>query len=289
MTMFLQLLMTGRVLGAFSALIAVGYTVIYGTVRLLNFAHGDMYMLGAFVALSIVLALPASVVPELALALSIVGTLAAIGVAGFLVRFVLERVDVKNNAFSPIIAAVGISLILQNGALHIWGSRPLAYPLPMAQDFTKPLITLAVCVLMIIAVDLWVSRSRFGMAMRAVGIDHDAVRLMGIRVDYTLYVTFAVFSAIAGITGLMAGSYYGSIQFSMGFLLGLKGFTAAVLGGIGNVRGALLGGFLLGLIEAFGGGYFGTNWTDVVVFTCLIAVLLVKPSGILGETVVERM
>jgi branched-chain amino acid transport system permease protein len=113
--------------------------------------------------------------------------------------------------------------------------------------------------------------------------------LMGIRVDIVLYITFAVFSAIAGITGLLAGTYYGSIQFSMGFVLGLKGFTAAVLGGIGNVRGALLGGFLLGFIEAFGGGIFGTEWTDVVTFSSLIAVLVVRPTGILGETIVERM
>jgi branched-chain amino acid transport system permease protein len=287
--MLQHLLITGLVLGAFYSLIAVGYTVIYGTVRLLNFAHGDMYMLGAFVGLTAILALPGLTIPQLAIPFAILATLLVIGFLGFAVRFVLERIDSKNNIFSPIIAAVGISLILQNSALHIWGTKPLAFPIQMAQEFNKPLITLAVCVVMIIAVDLWVSRSRFGMAMRAVGIDHNAVRLMGIRVDVTLYITFAVFSAIAGITGLLAGTYYGSIQFSMGFILGLKGFTAAVLGGIGNVRGALLGGFLLGIIEAFAGGFFGTNWTDVISFSCLIFVLTLKPTGILGETVVERM
>jgi branched-chain amino acid transport system permease protein len=287
--MLQHLLITGLVLGAFYSLIAVGYTVIYGTVRLLNFAHGDMYMLGAFVGLTAIIAWPGLAIPQLAIPFAILATLLVIGFLGFMVRFVLERIDSKNNIFSPIIAAVGISLILQNSALHIWGTKPLAFPIQMAQEFTKPLITLAVCVVMILAVDLWVSRSRFGMAMRAVGIDHNAVRLMGIRVDVTLYITFAVFSAIAGITGLLAGTYYGSIQFSMGFILGLKGFTAAVLGGIGNVRGAMLGGFLLGIIEAFGGGFFGTNWTDVISFTCLILVLTLKPTGILGETVVERM
>jgi branched-chain amino acid transport system permease protein len=287
--MLQHLLITGLVLGAFYALIAVGYTVIYGTVRLLNFAHGDMYMLGAFVGLTAIIALPGLAIPQIAIPFAILATLLVIGFLGFLVRFVLERVDSKNDAFSPIIAAVGISLILQNSALHIWGTKPLAFPIQMTHDLSKPLITLAVCLIMILAVDLWVSRSRFGMAMRAVGIDHNAVRLMGIRVDVTLYITFAVFSAIAGVTGLLAGTYYGSIQFSMGFLLGIKGFTAAVLGGIGNVRGALLGGFLLGIIEAFGGGYFGTNWTDVISFSCLILVLTLKPTGILGETVVERM
>jgi branched-chain amino acid transport system permease protein len=287
--MLQHLLITGLVLGAFYALIAVGYTVIYGTVRLLNFAHGDMYMLGAFIGLTAIVALPGLAIPQLSIPFAILATLLLIGFLGFLVRFVLERINSKNDAFSPIIAAVGISLILQNSALHIWGTKPLAFPIQMAHDFTKPLITLAVCVVMIAAVDLWVSRSRFGMAMRAVGIDHNAVRLMGVRVDVTLYITFAVFSAIAGVTGLLAGTYYGSIQFSMGFILGIKGFTAAVLGGIGNVRGALLGGFLLGLIEAFGGGFFGTNWTDVISFSCLILILTLKPTGILGETVVERM
>jgi branched-chain amino acid transport system permease protein len=287
--MIVQLIITGLVLGAFYALIAVGYTVIYGTVRLINLAHGDMYMLGAFVGLTVISVLPASTAPVLALGSSVLGTVAAIGLVGFIVRFVLERVDVKNNAFSPIISAVGISLVLENGARQIWGTRPVAFPMQLAHDFTKPFITLGICIALIAAVDVWVSKSRFGMAMRAVGIDHTAVRLMGIRVDVTLYITFAVFSAIAGVTGVLAGSYYGSIHFSMGFLLGLKGFTAAVLGGIGNVRGALLGGLLLGLIEAIGGGYFGTSWTDVIAFGCLIAVLVVKPTGILGETVVERM
>jgi branched-chain amino acid transport system permease protein len=287
--MLLQLCITGLVLGAFYALIAVGYTVIYGTVRLLNFAHGDMYMLGAFVGLTVLMMAPGAPASILPIVAGITATVAAIAFAGCIVRVVLERIDSKNDVFSPIIAAVGISLVFENSALHIWGTKPLAFPVQLEQDFTKPLITLAVALLMILAVDLWVSRSRFGMAMRAVGIDHNAVRLMGIRVDRVLYVTFAVFSAIAGVTGFLAGAYYGSIQFSMGFLLGLKGFTAAVLGGIGNVRGALLGGFLLGMIEAFGGGEFGTNWTDVIVFSCLIFVLIVKPTGILGETVVERM
>jgi branched-chain amino acid transport system permease protein len=281
--------MTGLVLGAFYALIAVGYTVIYGTVRLLNFAHGDMYMLGAFVGLTTIVAIVGVMPTSLAMVGAIIGVCIVVGFLGFAVRFILERLDSKNDAFSPIIAAVGISLILQNSALHIWGTKPLAFPIQMAHDLSKPLTTLGICLFMIVVVDFWVSRSRFGMAMRAVGIDHNAVRLMGIRVDVVLYVTFAVFSAIAGLTGLLAGAYYGSIQFSMGFLLGLKGFTAAVLGGIGNVRGALLGGFLLGLIEAFGGGYFGTNWTDVISFSCLILVLTLKPTGILGETVVERM
>ncbi len=287
--MLIELLITGLVLGSFYALIGVGYTVIYGTVRLLNLAHGDMYMLGAFVSFSIVALVGGPHNLVTAVIGSIIGTVVAVGLVGFLVRLVLERVDVKSNSFSPMITAVGVSLVLENSALHLWGTSPIGFPIQIPATPAKPFIALALCVALIFVVDIWVSRSRFGMAMRAVGVDHQAVRMMGIRVDFVLYVTFAVFSAIAGITGLLAATYYGSIHFAMGFLLGLKGFTAAVLGGIGNVRGALLGGVLLGLIEAAGGGIFGTSWTDVVVFVCLIAILLVKPSGILGETVVERM
>jgi branched-chain amino acid transport system permease protein len=287
--MLLQLCLIGAVLGAFYALIGVGYTVIYGTVRLINFAHGDMYTLGAFFGFTILSSLSAPTTLALSILASIAGTIIATAFAGFAVRWVLERVDAKHSSFSPIIAAIGISIVIQNSVLHLWGSRPVAYPVQMAQNFVKPLITLLVCIVLILIVDVWVSRSKFGAAMRAVGSDHVAVRLMGIRVDIVLYITFAVFSAIAGITGLLAGTYYGSIQFSMGFVLGLKGFTAAVLGGIGNVRGALLGGFLLGFIEAFGGGIFGTEWTDVVTFSSLILVLVARPTGILGETIVERM
>ncbi|MGE0284378.1 MAG: branched-chain amino acid ABC transporter permease, partial [Rhizobiaceae bacterium] len=209
--MLTQLLLTGLVLGAFYALIAVGYTVIYGTVRLLNFAHGDMYMLGAFVGLSVLLFLASATISPLAIIAGISGTVAAVAFAGFLVRIILERVDAKADAFSPIITAVGISLVLQNSALHIWGTKPLAFPTQLPHDFTKPLIALGICFVMILLVDWWISKSRFGMAMRAVGIDHNAVRLMGIRVDVVLYVTFATFSAIAGVTGFLAGTYYGSI------------------------------------------------------------------------------
>jgi branched-chain amino acid transport system permease protein len=216
--MLLQLCITGLVLGAFYALIAVGYTVIYGTVRLLNFAHGDMYMLGAFVGFTALMMVPGSPASILPIVAGITATVAAIAFAGYVVRVVLERIDSKNDVFSPIIASVGISLVFQNSALHIWGTKPLAFPVQLEQDFTKPLITLAVALLMILAVDLWVSRSRFGMAMRAVGIDHNAVRLMGIRVDRVLYVTFAVFSVsldflpalITAPSSSRWGSFWGS-------------------------------------------------------------------------------
>ncbi|MDB5363672.1 MAG: transporter permease [Rhodospirillales bacterium] len=281
-------MLIGLVLGSFYALIAAGYTVIYGTVRLINFAHGDVYMIGAFVgALGFGFLSPLGVGP--ALVMSVLGTLLATAIVGFLIRLLLARLDSAPGSFSPIIAAVGISLVLENGAFHLWGSAPAAFPLVMPADGRKIALTLAAGIAVLLATDYWIARTKFGIAMRAVGSDHGATRLMGIRVEYVLYVTFAVFSAIAGLTGYLAGSYYGSIQFSMGFALGLKGFTAAVLGGMGNVRGALVGGLVLGFVEAFGGGWLGTEWTDVIAFSFLIAVLTLRPSGLLGETVVQRM
>lgn len=287
--MWLHLALTGAVLGSFYALIAVGYTVIYGTVRLINVAHGGVYMLGAFIGFMCV----GKLVPADNLALGVIGgsagTIAATALVGYIIRWLLARLDSKAGTFSPIIAAVGISLVIENGALQLWGSAPVAFPLQLPENLTKVFATFGLCLVLLLSTEIWVRVTRFGAAMRAVGIDHGAVRLMGIRVENVLYVTFAVFSAIAGITGFLAGSYYGAIQFSMGFALGLKGFTAAVLGGVGNIRGALVGGWLLGLVEAFGGGWLGTQWTDVIAFAFLILVLVLKPSGILGETVVERM
>jgi branched-chain amino acid transport system permease protein len=285
----LQLALTGAVLGCFYALIALGYTVIYGTIRLINFAHGDVYMLGGFIGFTILgLIIPTSGVTVRVVA-SVAGTIAATGLVGYIIRWLLARLKARSGSFSPIIAAVGVSLVIQNGVLHVWGSAALVYPVQLPPDLSRFIVTLVICCLLLFAAELWIGKTKFGAAMRAVGIDHGAVRLMGISVDRVLYITFVAFSAIAGVTGYLAGSYYGVIEFLMGFELGLKGFTAAVLGGIGNVRGALVGGFVLGMVESFGGGWLGTQWTSVIAFSVLIALLILKPTGILGETVVERM
>ena len=283
------MLLTGAIIGSFYALMACGYTVIYGTVRLINFAHGDVYMLGAFIGAALLgLRLPAAQ-PITAVALSVSGTILAAGLIGYLIRWIFSRVKSRKTSFSPMIAGVGISLVIENGVLHAWGSNAIRFPAQLPDNFQKIVLTLGLSIALLIATELWVEKTKFGAAMRAVGIDHDAVRLMGISVERVIFIVFIAFSAIAGLTGYLAGSYYGSIQFLMGFMLGLKGFTAAVIGGIGNVRGALFGGWFLGLVEAFGGGYLGTQWTDVVVFSVLIFTLVLKPNGILGEAVVERM
>ena len=287
--MLFQIFLVGAILGCFYALLGLGFTVIYGTVRLINFAHGGVYMVGAFVGFSLLGALaPTGNVP-LQVVGSLAGTVAATALMGYIIRWVLAHLKAKAGSLGPMIAAVGIGIVIENGALHLWGSAPRVYPVQFGQGVSRLVVTLSACLLLLVGTELWIGRTKFGIAMRAAGIDHGAVRLMGISVEKVVIITFMVFSAIAGITGYLAGIYYGVIQFQMGFELGLKGFTAAVLGGVGNVRGALVGGIVLGLVEAFGGAWLGTEWTSVIAFSVLIAVLTLRPTGILGETIVERM
>jgi branched-chain amino acid transport system permease protein len=289
--MLFQLVVTGFVIGSFYALMACGYTVFYGTIRLINFAHAGVFMLGAFIGYALLVAVNPIGGAITAVGVSMAGTVAAAGIIGLVIRWFFALVQTKRRGFalSPMIFGVGVGLIIENTALHLWGSSPRAFPVSLPEDYRKIVITLIVCVSLLVGTELWVHKTRFGAAMRAVGIDHGAVRLMGISVERVVYIVFMFFSGIAGITGYLAGAYYGSIQFLMGFVIGLKGFTACVLGGIGNVRGALVGGWTLGLIEALGGGWLGTEWTDVIAFSVLILVLVVKPTGILGENIVERM
>ena len=269
---------------------ACGYTVFYGTIRLINFSHAGVYTLGAFIGYTLLIAIgPGDKI--LAVFFSVAGSIAAAGLIGSVVRWFFSLVQARDKGFalSPMIFGVGVALIIENSVLHVWGTQAHAFPVLLPEDWRKVILTLLVSVLLLIGTEVWVHKTKFGAAMRAVGIDHDAVRLMGISVNRVVYVVFIVFSGIAGVTGYLAGAYYGSIQFIMGFLIGLKGFTACVLGGIGNVRGALIGGWVLGLIEAFGGGWLGTEWTDVIAFSALILALVLKPTGILGENIVERM
>lgn len=288
--MFLfDLTITGLIVGSFYALVGLGFTVFYGTLRLINFAHGDTYMIGAFIGFAVLSALGTGAGSVTGVTAAVVGTILATGVLGLAMQVIYAKVHAAGSHFGPLIAAIGVSIALENAALHIWGSEPQVYPVVMPSGNVKIVITLLITFGIMLGTELWVARTRFGTAMRAVGMDHDAVRLMGIRINRVITITFFVFSAIAGITGLIAGFYYSSIDFLMGFILGIKGFTAAVLGGVGNIRGALVGGLVLGLLESYGAGYLGGQWSDVIAFVVLIAVLALRPTGLLGETVVERM
>ncbi|MEZ0577498.1 branched-chain amino acid ABC transporter permease [Nocardioides sp. MH1] len=295
-----QLLWDGLFVGSFYALVALGYSMVYGIVRLLNFAHGDLYMLGAFVgfvALSAVGGLTA-VTSLGALALALVVAMTATGTAGLLIERVAYRPLRGSPRLAVLITAVGASFTLEYGIAATAGTRPRVFPVRLESQSLEVLgvrLTVAQVLLMLFAVglmlglDAWVGRTSTGRAMRAIALDPRAAHLMGINVDAIISRTFFVGASLAGAAGVMAGAYYGKIDFLMGFVIGLKAFTAAVIGGIGNLRGAMLGGLLLGLAESLGAHYLGGQWRDVCTFVLLIAFLSVRPTGLLGERVTERV
>lgn len=295
-----QLVWNGLFVGSFYALVALGYSMVYGIMKLLNFAHGDLYMLGAFTGFAVLGAVggvPAGMALPLLL-LVLVFTMGTTGLAGVL----LERVAYRRLRGAPrlslLITAVGASFALEYGMRTVAGADPRVYPVRLggtalevlgARITLQQLALVVVAVLLMIALNLLVTRSRGGRAMRAVALDPRAAALMGIDVDAVIARTFFLGSALAGAAGVMAGAHYGKIDFLMGFLIGLKAFTAAVIGGIGNIPGTMLGGLLLGMLESFGTFWLGGEWRDVFAFGVLILFLTVRPTGLLGERVTERV
>ncbi|MGW4642011.1 branched-chain amino acid ABC transporter permease [Sphaerisporangium sp. NPDC004334] len=295
-----QLIWNGLFVGSFYALVALGYSMVYGIMKLLNFAHGDIYMLGAFTGFAFLGAV-GGVSPGMALPVLLgvlVVTMAVTGLSGV----VLERVAYRplRNAprLSLLITAVGASFALEYGMRAAAGADPQVYPLRLGGTAVQVLgarVTLQQIALIIVAValmaglNLLVTRTREGRAMRAIALDPRTSALMGINVNAVISRTFFLGSALAGAAGVMAGAYYGKIDFLMGFLIGLKAFTSAVIGGIGNIPGTMLGGLLLGLLESFGTYWLGGEWRDVFAFGVLILFLSVRPTGLLGERVTERV
>ena len=314
MDLFLQQLVNGLSLGALYALIAVGYTVVYGIVQLINFAHGEIFMMGAFGALSTWLVLGASsesLSILLLLPMLLGGMVVSIGIALLTERFAYRPL---RNAprLAPLITAIGVSIFLQEAVRLFYGRIPgfpdakLAIPFPQIEYVTGPafnvggiliqraalftLVALAICTVFMF---FFVNRTRLGRAMQATSQDPDTSRLMGINVDRIIMVAFALGAALAAVAGLAHGLRYTNIDFRMGFLAGLKAFTAAVLGGIGNINGAVLGGLVLGVMEVLATTYipgqFGSSaWKDVWAFVLLILVLVFRPQGLLGARVVDR-
>jgi branched-chain amino acid transport system permease protein len=311
---FFQQMVNGLSLGALYALIAVGYTVVYGIVQLINFAHGEIFMIGAFGALS-TWWIAGSRTGTLSLALLPLMLLGAI-LASVGVALLTERLAYRplRNAprLAPLITAIGVSIFLQEAIRLFYGSIPgfpdakLAIPFPQIQYVTGPalevggvliqrgafftLVALIVCWFFLF---VFVNRTRLGRAMQATSQDPDTARLMGINVDRIIMVAFALGAALAAVAGLAHGLRYTNIDFRMGFLAGLKAFTAAVLGGIGNINGAVVGGLVLGLIEVMAttyipGQFGGSAWKDVWAFALLILVLVFRPQGLLGARVVDR-
>ncbi|KRE41628.1 ABC transporter permease [Knoellia sp. Soil729] len=297
----LQLILNGLFVGTFYALVALGYSMVYGIIKLLNFAHGDIYMLGGFVGFTLL------TVGSGALAggggiIALVVVMALAMVATGLVGLVLERVAYRPLRSAPrlsvLITAVGASFALEYGVAVGYGPNPRAYPVTVgggavhllgARITYAQLVMMAIAVILMFGLDTLVRRTRSGRAMRAISQDPRACLLMGVNVDQVISRTFFIGSALAGAAGVMAGAYYGKIDFLMGFIIGLKAFTAAVIGGIGNIRGAVLGAIVLGLLESFGTAWLGSQWRDVFAFAFLILFLTVRPTGLLGERVTERV
>ena len=299
MDIFLQQILNGLLLGSIYALVALGYTMVYGILGLINFAHGDIVMVGALVALSVITSLGASMPAMLVV---LIATLAAIIVCvalGLLVERSAYRPLRRAPRLAPLITAIGVSILIQYSAALVWGKQYLSMPeiiKPEKIAFGGAQITstqafIFVLSLAIMAALLWfVKASRMGRAMRATEQNPDVAGLMGVNTTHVIAFTFALGASIGAIAGVMVVLYYGQGHYFMGFMLGLKAFTAAVLGGIGNIPGAMLGGLLLGLIESLAAGYigdltggvFGSNYRDVFAFFVLVLVLMLRPSGLMG-------
>jgi len=307
MDIFLQQIINGLTLGSIYAIVALGYTMVYGIIQLINFAHGEVVMIGAMVAFSVITLLAANTaLPPLVVVLA--GTLAAIPVC-MVVGLVLERFAYRPlrhaPRLAPLITAIGASIVLQNIAMMVWSRNPIAFPqiipnrvfmIGEATISVVQIVIIAGSIALMAALTFLVYRTRLGVAMRATSQNAKVAGLMGVDIDRVIAATFVIGAALAAIAGVMVGTYYGIAHYTMGSLLGLKAFSAAVLGGIGNLAGAMLGGMLLGVIEALGAGYigdltnnlFGSNYQDVFAFMVLIAVLVFRPSGLLGERVGDR-
>lgn len=314
MDAFIQQLLNGLMSGSLYALVALGYTMVYGILRIINFAHGDVLMIGAMVGLSVIRVLQSAWPTLPAIEVMLLATMISMAFCALL-AVLIERVAYRRlrhaPRLAPLISGIGVSLLLQTAAMLVWTRNPQMFPqlLPLepieilvgdsghaAVTNATALTTIAVALIVMLALLVLVERTRFGRAMRAVAENPQVASLMGINPNRIIVLTFAIGGALAALAGIMMASNYGSAHFYMGFLPGIKAFTAAVLGGIGNLKGAMLGGLLLGLIEALGTGYlgaatggvFGSNYQDVFAFIVLIAVLVFRPSGILGERLATR-
>ena len=294
MVTFLTRLINGISLGSVYAIIALGYTMVYGIAKMLNFAHGDVIMVGAYVCFFAVANCALPPLAGVALAMLVCTVLG----------MVIERLAYKPLRQAPslavLITAIGVSYFLQNGAQLLWGSNNKMFPSFLSGDALSLLngdlrvslvtvVNVVVCVVIMLALTWFTSRTKMGKAMRACSEDKGAAQLMGINVDTTISMTFAIGSALAAVAGVLYMSSYPILVPTTGSMPGIKAFTAAVFGGIGSIPGAFLGGLLLGVIEIFAGGYISTQLQNAIVFAVLIVVLLVKPSGLLGKQIREKV
>ena len=290
----LQYLINGISIGSVYAIIALGYTMVYGIAKMLNFAHGDVIMIGAYISFCVTsyLGLPAWV--------SVIAAVAVCTILGIVIEGLAYNPLRGTPSLAVLITAIGVSYFLQNAAQLIWSSSPKNFtsvvtmkPISLMDGKIvitgEVLLTVAVCILVMVGLTLFTGKTRTGKAMRAVSEDRDAAQLMGINVNQTISTTFAIGSALAAVAGVLLCSTVPTLQPTTGSMPGIRAFTAAVFGGIGSIPGAMLGGILLGIIETFSKAYLSTQFSDAIVFSVLIIILLVKPAGLLGKQIQEKV
>ncbi len=300
--MFFQQLINGLTVGGVYALIALGYTMVYGILELINFAHGEIYMLGAYLGIIFFAFFTAAGLTSLSLPLALVLTVVLSSLFCAAYGFTMERIAYRplRNAprLSPLISAIGVSIFLQNYVMLTQGATDKVFPHLLGDaslTFYGARITyLQLCIivfsfLLMLTMHLFVTGTKTGKAMRAVAQDKIMASLLGINIDWVISITFIIGSGLAAVAGIMVAMYYGLVNYSIGYIAGIKAFTAAVLGGIGSVPGAMFGGIFLGLVESMGAAYISSEYKDAYAFAVLIIVLLIKPSGIFGKTTEEKV
>ena len=305
MNSFLSFFVTGISLGSIYALIALGYTMVYGIAKMLNFAHGDIIMIGGYVVLTVMTGLSSTLPgtgmnPATATAVSVIAAVAAGIIACVILGVTIEKVAYKplrnTSSLTVLITAIGVSYLLQNAALLIFGSAAKSFK-SVVPKFNvtalkisgETIVTVAVTIVIMILLTLFVNKTKSGKAMRAVSEDRGAAQLMGINVNKTISITFAIGSGLAAVASILLCSMYPQISPYTGAMPGIKAFTAAVFGGIGSIPGAMIGGVVLGVIESLSKAYISSQMSDAIVFAVLIVVLLVKPTGLLGKKINEKV
>jgi branched-chain amino acid transport system permease protein len=303
MKLIIEQLLNGLTIGSFYALIALGYSMVYGVMKLINFAHGDLFTLGSYFGYTLLVVGTAYVTSIFGLWGGLIAAMlvAAIGtgILGIIVERLAYRPIYPAGRLPAVVSALGVSIFLQNAIMVIWGARPQAYTSNLIPSHILNISGLRINVLQIIILLLSfllmgilyyiIQKTTFGAAIRACALDRETAALMGININLIIFFIFALGPALGGTAGVMVGVYYRRISFIMGWNYGLKAFTATILGGIGNIPGAMIGGLILGILEMLGSTYISTAYKDVFVFLVLILVLIFKPTGILGEKVAEKV
>ncbi|HPC02837.1 MAG TPA: branched-chain amino acid ABC transporter permease [Syntrophales bacterium] len=303
MGVFFEQLINGLTIGSFYALIALGYSMVYGVLKLINFAHGDFFTLGSYIGYTLLVFAVSFITAHFGLWGGLVAALlvaaASVALVGVFVERVAYRPIYPAGRLPAVVSALGASIVLQNAIMVIWGPRYQAYPAALIPNVHLQIgnihITLLQILILVLSFALMgilytiIQRTTFGAAVRATALDRDTASLMGINFNRIIFFIFTLGPALGAMAGVMVGMYYRQISFAMGWNYGLKAFTATILGGIGNLPGAMFGGLILGVLEMFGAAYISAAWKDVFVFLILILVLIFRPTGLFGEKVAEKV